>query len=59
MGCKNKWGRIEALQRLKEWLEAYREAWLEYKTGNHDVEFPYGSYWMITHCNARVAAAPG
>ncbi|MFH1131734.1 MAG: hypothetical protein V1754_10385, partial [Pseudomonadota bacterium] len=40
----NKWARIEALQRLKSFIEAYREAWNLWVQGVYDVVFPPGTY---------------
>jgi hypothetical protein len=56
VACKDKWGRIEALGRLKEFLEAYREAWNAFKSGDKDVVFPAGTYWMARHAGCAVAS---
>jgi len=56
LACRDKWRRVEALGRLKEFLEAYREAWLAFKEGVKDVVFPAGTYWMCRH--AGLPAAP-
>jgi len=56
VACRDKWRRIEALGRLKEFLDAYREAWLAFKSGVKDVVFPAGTYWMVRH--AGLPAAP-
>ena len=58
VACKDKWRRVEALTRLKDFLEAYREAWLAFKSGVKDVVFPAGTYWMCRHAGC-VAASPG
>ncbi len=42
----DKWKRIEALERLKDFLEAYRSAWKEFANGARNVLFPHGTYWM-------------
>jgi REP element-mobilizing transposase RayT len=42
----DKWRRIEGLQRLKAFLQAYREARDRYRQGDHSVRFPWGTYWM-------------
>ncbi len=52
----NKWRRIEALQRLKEFIAEYREAWLRWKQGFTDVVFPRGTYAMAKY--ASVSCAP-
>lgn len=51
----NKWRRIEALQRLKEFIAAYREAWLRWKQGFTDVVFPRGTYAMAKYAAVRCA----
>ena len=58
VACKDKWRRIEALQRVKEFLDAYREAWQDFKTGIKDVVFPAGTYWMCRH-GGLPSASPG
>lgn len=57
VAAKNKWRRIEALQRLKEFVVAYREAWLQWKQGFRDAVFPAGTYAMVKHANV-VCASP-
>ncbi len=46
VAAKNKWRRIEALARNKQWLADYREAMRQYNAGNRDAVFPYGTYLM-------------
>ena len=41
---RNKWRRIEALQRNKAWLEAYRSAFVRLRDGFRDAVFPAGTY---------------
>jgi len=57
VAAKNKWRRIEALQRLKEFVVAYREAWRRWKQGFRDVVFPAGTYAMVKNANV-VCASP-
>ena len=49
IACRDKWRRIEALGQLKEFLDAYREAWLAFRRGVKRVVFPAGTYWMCRH----------
>ena len=35
--------------------QAYREAWLRFRDGVHDVVFPKGTYWMTRYTGARCA----
>ena len=53
---RDKWRRIEAIKRLKAFLEAYREAWEQFKAGVKDVVFPAGTYWMVKHAGFPSAA---
>ena len=52
---KNKWARIEALQRNKVFLEDHRAARLEFESGNHAVVFPFGTYLMVRRYGVAVA----
>lgn len=44
---KNKWRRVEALQRNKAWLEAYRAAFTRLRAGFTDAVFPAGTYELF------------
>ena len=44
---KNKWRRIEALQRNRRWLEAYHVAYRRLRVGFLDVAFPAGTYELF------------
>ena len=55
VACRDKWRRIEALGRLKEFLDAYRVAWLDFKQGVKEVVFPAGTYWMCRHAGLPAA----
>jgi putative transposase len=46
VACRDKWKRIETLQRLKQFLADYREARQRYLDGDTDVRFPAGTYWL-------------
>ncbi|MFT3917593.1 MAG: hypothetical protein QM704_26955 [Anaeromyxobacteraceae bacterium] len=46
IATRDKWRRIEALGRLKAFLEEYQEAITRYRGGAHDTRFPAGTYWM-------------
>ena len=58
LACRDKWKRIELLQRKLEWLKEYREAYGRYRGGDRDVIFPFGSFKWPTFANANVAPAP-
>lgn len=55
---RNKWARIEALQRLGEFLSAYREAWKRWRQGDHGVVFPYGTYALRLHAGVHCLGPP-
>jgi hypothetical protein len=46
IACLDRLKRLEAIAKLKAFLEAYREAWCEFANGVRDVIFPCGTYWM-------------
>lgn len=56
VAAKNKWRRIEALQRIKEFIADYRDAWQRWRRGERDVVFPAGTYALAR--NACVCCAP-
>jgi hypothetical protein len=58
VACRSKWARIDALQRLKVLVDAYREAWRAYREGRRDTLFPCGTYWLRLHA-AVPCGAPG
>jgi REP element-mobilizing transposase RayT len=57
VACRDKWKRIEALQRLKEFRLAYRIAWRAFARGVRSTIFPHGTYLM--RVNWGVACASG
>ena len=52
---RNKWARIEALQRSKAWLVAYYEALRRFVAGEREVVFPRGTWRMGVRFGCRVA----
>jgi putative transposase len=54
---QDRWKRVEALLRLKEFLRAYRDAWIAFAGGLRDTVFPQGTYWMRVAYGARCAEA--
>jgi hypothetical protein len=53
----NKWARIEALQRLRDFIADYREAWQAYREGRSPpARFPAGTYWIKVYVGVRCAA---
>jgi putative transposase len=55
IACRNKWRRIESLQRCKQWLADYRDAWRKWIAGVRDVVFPAGTYQMVRRHGVAVA----
>lgn len=58
VASRSKWQRIAALQRNKEWLGVYREAWEKFCAGVRDVLFPEGTYLMRVQYGVACAQAP-
>ncbi len=56
VASKSKWKRIEALHRLKSFLEEYRRAWCAFRAGDASVLFPAGTY--LLRVRLGVACAP-
>lgn len=56
IAARDKWRRIEALSRLKEFLGAYRVAWSERRSGRRDVVFPAGTYQLRVEHGVACAA---
>jgi putative transposase len=57
VAAANKWRRIEALRRLKEFVQAYRAAWEQWKRGVRDVLFPVGTYALALRAGAVRASS--
>jgi putative transposase len=57
VAAKSKWARIEALQRHKRFVAAYREAF-EARRGEVDVLFPFGTYQLRVLGLVRVEPPP-
>jgi putative transposase len=57
VACRDKWKRIEVLARLKNFIRAYRQAWLALKAGVRDVIFPEGAYWPRLALGVRCAGS--
>lgn len=57
VASRNKWLRIAALQRNKEWELAYHDARRQWLDGE-PAEFPFGTYWLKRFANVRVRPGP-
>lgn len=55
VASRNKWARIEALQRSKAFVAAYRAAWHRWCAGVRDVLFPAGTYLMARRFDVSIA----
>jgi hypothetical protein len=58
VACRNKWRRIEALQRLVAFRDAYRVALDAWREGKRNVLFPAGTWLMRVLHGANCAAPP-
>ena len=58
VATRNKWRRIEALQRLKQWYREYRAALLAWRDGDRAVVFPFGTYGLRVRQGVACAPAP-
>lgn len=58
VAARNKWRRIEALRRNREFLRAYREAFEQLVAGVAEVIFPAGTYKLAQLGLVRCAAPP-
>ena len=55
---RDKWRRIEVLQRNKQWHQAYRDAFLRNQAGEANVLFPYGTWWFRIYGGVRCRPPP-
>ena len=55
VAARDKWRRIELLQRLSLFVGAYRNARRRFLDGERNVEFPSGTYWMRLRCGVLCA----
>jgi putative transposase len=46
VAARDKWRRIQSLQRLKRFLVEYRTSWRSFANGDRSVRFPFGTYAM-------------
>jgi putative transposase len=56
VACKDKWRRIETLQRRRRFQQAYREAWQSFRDRHPEAVFPSGTYWMVQVANRPCAS---
>jgi putative transposase len=57
IACRDKWRRIEALVRGKQFVPDYRDARRRWNAGARDVLFPHGTYLMVRRHGVAVAPA--
>ena len=57
VACRNRWARIEALQRNRDFVVAYRDARVRWLAGLPTL-FPPGTYWLRHHAFVPVAVPP-
>jgi len=56
VAARSKWARVEALQRNREFLDAYREARHAWLSGQ-PIPFPIGTYWLRRFVGVPIATA--
>ena len=54
VACRNKWARIEALQRNRAFLDVYRGARADHLAGR-DALFPAGTWWLCRYAGLKSA----
>jgi REP element-mobilizing transposase RayT len=57
IACRDKWKRIEAIGRLKQFLADYRTALKAFASGVREAVFPAGTYWMRVAYGVPCAAS--
>lgn len=57
VACRNRWARIEALRRNRDFVAAYRDARARWLAGQPTL-FPPGTYWLLHHAFVPVAPPP-
>jgi putative transposase len=57
IAARDKWRRIEGLQRLKTFLREYRQSWLDRRSGLPGVQFPAGTYLLRLMHGVQCAGA--
>ena len=58
VACRNKWARIEALQRNRVFLDQYRAARADHLAG-HEAVFPPGTWWLCRYAGLTCAELGG
>jgi REP element-mobilizing transposase RayT len=58
VACQDKWKRIELVALLESFYLQYREALKRWRAGDHEVVFPFGTYWMRVFHGARCEVRP-
>ncbi|MFH1468416.1 MAG: hypothetical protein ABIO70_28765 [Pseudomonadota bacterium] len=53
IACKDPGRRVEALDQLKAFETAYREALLRWRAGDKEVQFPLGTYYLRLHAGVK------
>lgn len=56
VACRNKWRRVECLQRNRVWSDEYTRALRAWRSGGREVEFPHGTYKMRVLHSVRCAS---
>ncbi|HYD40010.1 MAG TPA: hypothetical protein VEB43_04215, partial [Anaeromyxobacter sp.] len=57
VASRDKWKRIEALQRMASFLQRHRDALVKYCSGEKNVVFPLGTYLMRVRFGVSCASS--
>lgn len=55
IATRNKWSRLEAIMRNRDFIEAYRAARHRWLAGDTTVQFPLGTYWLHRFADVPIA----
>lgn len=58
IACQDKQLRIRLIEKLRDFWRDYREAYRRYQRKEHDVPFPFGTYWMRVQFGVNCEPAP-
>jgi len=59
VATKNRWARVEAIQRDRAFVKAYRDSQRRWRNRERDVTWPVGTYWMRRAHSVECPAAAG
>jgi putative transposase len=57
--ARSRWARLELLRRSRAWSDAYASALHDFRAGDRDAVFPYGTWKMVRYYGCRTGPPPG